>query len=188
MAKQIRRLVTGHDERGRSIVLFDGEPPTVLATDARPGATMTGIWDTTATPASIAGDADAYAHPINLMPPVNGTQCIALELQPEDPEVMRTVDRTAAFGAMNAAGKLAQGEKARHPYMHATETVDYVIILKGEVYLILDDTEHLLKAGDVVVQRGTNHAWSNRGTESCILIGMLIDARPPAANGGGSQA
>ena len=97
------------------------------------------------------------------------------------PEVMRKVDRQAAFGAMNAAGKLAQGDKARHPYMHTTETVDYVVILKGEVYLILDDTEHLLKAGDVVVQRGTNHAWSNRGTESCILIGMLIDARQPQA-------
>lgn len=177
MAKQFRRLVTGHDKDGKSVVIFDGAPPTVLATDARPGATMTGIWDTNSTPARIEGKADAYAHVINLMPPRNGTQCIALELQPEDPEVMRKVDRNAAFGAMNAAGKLAQGDKARHPYMHATETVDYVIILKGEVTLILDDSEHLLKAGDVVVQRGTNHAWSNRGKESCILIGMLIDAR-----------
>ncbi len=177
MAKRFRRLVTGHDDQGRSVVIFDGEPPTVLETAARPGATMTGIWDTTATPPSIAGNADAYAHPINLMPPMNGTQCIALELQPEDPEVMRKVDREAAFGAMNAASKLARGDKARHPYMHATETLDYVIILKGEVYLILDDSEHLLKAGDIVVQRGTNHAWSNRGKESCILVGMLIDAR-----------
>jgi mannose-6-phosphate isomerase-like protein (cupin superfamily) len=178
VAKQFRRVVTGHDKDGRSIVVFDGPPPTVLATDARPGATMTGIWDTVSMPAGTTGAADAYAHPINLMPPRNGTQCIALELQPEDPDVLRKVDRNAAFGAMNAAGQLAQGDKARHPYMHATETVDYVVILKGEVTLILDDSEHLLKAGDVVVQRGTNHAWSNRGTESCILIGMLIDARP----------
>ncbi|HTJ04875.1 MAG TPA: cupin domain-containing protein [Caldimonas sp.] len=177
MAKQFRRLVTGHDANGKSVVIFDGPPSTVLATEARPGATMTGIWDTTSTPASIAGNADAYAHAINLMPPRLGTQCIALELQPEDPEALRKVDRDAAFGAMNAAGKLARGDKARHPYMHATETVDYVIVLKGEVTLILDDSEHLLRAGDVVVQRGTNHAWSNRGTESCILIGMLIDAR-----------
>ena len=179
MAKQFRRLVTGHDQDGKSVVLLDGAPPTVLATDARPGATMTGIWDTQSTPASYEGKADAYAHPINLMPPRDGTQCIALELMPEDPAVMAKVDRNAAFGAMNAASKLAQGDKARHPYMHTTETVDYVVILKGEVYLILDDSEHLLKAGDVVVQRGTNHAWSNRGTESCILVGMLIDARPP---------
>src|SRR5436190_24054956 len=83
MAKQFRRLVTGHDADGKSVVLFDGPPPTVLATDARPGATMTGIWDTTSTPATIAGNADAYAHAINLMPPRLGTQCIALELQPE---------------------------------------------------------------------------------------------------------
>jgi mannose-6-phosphate isomerase-like protein (cupin superfamily) len=149
----------------------------VLATPARPGATMTGIWDTRSNPASITGGEDAYAHPINLMPPRNGTQCIALELEPEDPEALRKVDRDAAFGAMNAAGKLARGDKARHPYMHATETVDYVFVLKGEVVLILDDSEHLLKAGDVVVQRGTNHAWSNRGKESCILVGVLIDAR-----------
>lgn len=177
MAKRFRRLVTGHDAQGKSIVIFDGEPPTVLETPARPGATMTGIWDTTTMPPSLEGQADAYGHAINLMPPRGGTQCIALELQPEDAEVMRRVDRDAAFGAMNAADKLARGDRARHPYMHATETLDYVIVLKGEVYLILDGSEHLLKAGDVVVQRGTNHAWANRGKESCILIGMLIDAR-----------
>ena len=115
MAKQFRRLVTGIDADGKSVVIFDGAPPTVLATDARPGATMTGIWDTTSMPASIAGNADAYAHAINLMPPLGGTQCIALELQPEDPEVMRKVDRNAAFGAMNAAGKLRRATRRATP-------------------------------------------------------------------------
>ncbi len=177
MARRIRRFVTGHDESGKSICIMDGPAPNVLATDARPGATMTALWDTPNVPADNSGNADAYAHPVNLLPPRGGTQFIALELAPEDPEVMRKVDPKAAFAAMNAAGTLAQGDKARHPYMHLTETVDYVIIVSGEVFLILDDTEHLLRAGDVVVQRGTNHAWANRGTEPCILMGALVDAR-----------
>ena len=67
-------------------------------------------------------------------------------------------------------------ENARHPFMHRTDSVDYAIILSGEIYLMLDDTEYLLLAGDTVVQRGTNHAWSNRGTTTCEIAFVLVDA------------
>jgi len=67
---------------------------------------------------------------------------------------------------------------ARHPNMHKTDTVDYIILLQGEVTLILDEGDVDMKPFDVVVQRGTNHAWSNRGTEPAVLAGVLIDAEP----------
>lgn len=157
--------------------MIDGAAPVVLETDQRPGAALTGLWETRTMPADYSSGKDAYDHPFSLEPPRNGTQFVILELQPEDPDVLRKVDRGAAFGSMNAAHTLAKGDSARHPYMHKTETVDYVVVLSGEVVLILDETEHLLKAGDVVVQNGTNHAWSNRGTQPCILAGVLVDAR-----------
>ena len=177
MARAIRRFVTGHNERGESICVIDGPAPVVLETDKRPGAALTGLWETREMPADCTRQSDAYDHPFNLEPPINGTQFVILELQPENADVLRRVDRAAAFGSMNAAHALAAGEKARHPYMHKTETVDYVVVLSGEVHLILDKSEHLLKAGDVVIQNGTNHAWSNRGKQPCIIVGVLIDAR-----------
>lgn len=61
--------------------------------------------------------------------------------------------------------------------MHQTPTLDYIIILSGELYLIVEDGETLLKPGDIVIQRGTNHAWSNRSTEPCIQLAVLIDAK-----------
>lgn len=63
----------------------------------------------------------------------------------------------------------------RHPLMHQTDTLDYIIILSGELYLIMEDGETLLKPGDIVIQRGTNHAWSNRSEEPCIQLAVLMD-------------
>jgi uncharacterized cupin superfamily protein len=77
---------------------------------------------------------------------------------------------------MQAAEMLVPDEDALHPYMHATPTLDFVCILSGEIYLILEKEEVHLKAGDVIVQRGTVLAWSNRGTEPAILFGILADA------------
>jgi len=67
-------------------------------------------------------------------------------------------------------------ENARHPFMHRTNSVDYAVIVKGEINMLLDDTEVPLKAGDVVIQRGTNHAWSNQSKETCLIAFVLIDA------------
>ena len=87
---------------------------------------------------------------------------------------MATLDGRAAFAEMGAADNIV--ENARHPFMHRTDSVDYAIILTGEIYMLLDNEDVHLKAGDVVVQRGTNHAWSNRGSETCIIAFVLIDA------------
>jgi quercetin dioxygenase-like cupin family protein len=108
-----------------------------------------------------------------LHPPTNGTIFRTVEFEPEDPEVIRKIDGKAAFAEMGAAHNVVEG--ARHPYMHRTDSVDYAVILSGEIDMLLDDSEVHLKAGDVVVQRGTNHAWANRGTESCIIAFVLVD-------------
>ena len=75
---------------------------------------------------------------------------------------------------MGAAANIV--EDARHPFMHRTDSVDYAVVLTGEIYMMMDDEDYLLKAGDTVVQQGTNHAWSNRGTEPCLIAFILVDA------------
>jgi mannose-6-phosphate isomerase-like protein (cupin superfamily) len=176
MERKIRRVVTGNDENGKSKVIFDGEPPVVIKPEARPGHTMIGIWETQSVPASNEGNEEAYNHEFRLLPPKNGVHCEIFVFPVEDPEVLSKVDRRAAFGAMQAAEMLVPDEDALHPYMHATPTLDFVCVLSGEIYLILETEEVHLKAGDVIVQRGTVHAWSNRGTKPATLFGILADA------------
>ncbi len=173
MAKPIRRLVTGHDANGKAICVSDGVATNILERPARPGVALTNLWQTEVTPAPIDGPTETVDGPLILHPPKNGTIFRIVEFAPEDPEQLETLDGRAAFADMGAADAI--DENARHPFMHKTETVDYAVILEGEIYLLLDDTEYLMKAGDTVVQRGTNHAWSNRGTALCRIAFILVD-------------
>jgi|TARA_B100000315_G_scaffold260662_1_gene323807 ethanolamine utilization protein EutQ (cupin superfamily) len=109
-----------------------------------------------------------------LHPPQNGTILRIIEFGPEDPAQLRTLDGKSAFARMGAVHAVI--ENARHPLMHRTDSVDYAIVLEGEITMLLDDTEYLLKAGDVVVQRGTNHAWSDQSKYPCHRF-VLIDGK-----------
>jgi mannose-6-phosphate isomerase-like protein (cupin superfamily) len=173
MAKPIRRLVTGHDAAGKAVCVSDALATNVLERPARPGVALTNLWRTETVPAPIDGPAETVDGPLVLHPPAGGTIFRIVEFQPEDPARLATLDGRAAFGDMGAAEAIVAG--ARHPFMHRTETVDYAVILDGEIWLMLDDTEYLMRAGDTVVQRGTNHAWSNRGTEPCRIAFILVD-------------
>ena len=93
---------------------------------------------------------------------------------PEDPEVLAKLDGKTAFAEMGAGANVVEG--ARHPFMHRTDSLDHTVILSGEIYMLMDDEDILLKAGDTVVQQGTNHAWSNRGTEPCLIAFVQTDA------------
>jgi mannose-6-phosphate isomerase-like protein (cupin superfamily) len=97
-----------------------------------------------------------------------------VQFDPEDPKVLATLDGKAAFAEMGAGANVIEG--ARHPFMHRTNSVDYAVVLTGEIYMIMDEDEILLKAGDTVVQQGTHHAWSNRGSEPCQIAFILVDA------------
>jgi len=146
----VRRIVTGHDEGGRAIVLIDGEAANRRTSAA--GNCSTLMWCTGATPADIARGTDIEdmgARVIGTPPPANGTRFTVNEIVP--------------------------GAEA---HMHRTESLDYVIVIAGEVEMDLDDSTVKLSAGDVMVQRGTNHAWVNRGTQTAIVAFVLIDAQP----------
>lgn len=174
MAKSFRRVVTGHDENGRAICVSDSTATDILQRPNRPGVTLTNFWKCETTPAEYDGAEETLGGPFILHPPKGGSVFRVVEFEPEDPEVLKTLDGKAAFAEMGADANIV--EDARHPFMHRTDSVDYAVILSGEIVMLLDDSEVLLKAGDVCVQRGTNHAWSNQGSESCLIAFVLVDA------------
>ncbi|MEX0751933.1 MAG: cupin domain-containing protein [Xanthobacteraceae bacterium] len=146
----VRRIVTGHDANGVAKVLIDA--PVTRIKSSRPGSVSRLIWATDAMPADIAvGEniEDAGDRILGTPPPPNGTRFAINDIPP--------------------------GKPAR---MHRTETIDYVIVLCGEIDMEMDDSTVTLKAGDVVIQRGTNHSWINRGNQTARLAFVLIDAKP----------
>jgi len=175
MGKPVRRVITGHDESDKAVVLFDGPSPTWsrnAASDTESGL----VWITDSVPADIAVASDQSARKIGIPPPANGSICRVVEFGPMTAEM-------EALPADHFARQLGEGHVAtnalppRHPFMHRTKSIDYAIVLSGEIDMLLDDSEVHLKAGDVLVQQGTNHAWVNRGREPCRIVFVLIDAK-----------
>lgn len=152
---------------------MDGPAGRVLHRPSRPGVALTDLWETGSQP-SIEVTGDLADRPVVLHPPPGGTVFRVIQFDPEDERSLAAADAGEAFSAMGAAGNLVAG--ARHPYMHRTDTVDYAIVLRGSITLLLDDQDVDLRPGDVVIQNGTNHAWSNRGHEPCLVAFVLIDA------------
>ena len=175
MVWKVRRVVTGHDKDGKSIFIEDSHAPNVMEMASMPGLALTDLWETDGAPADNSGSKDAAARQVRLEPPRNGSILRIVEFPP-DAEWRKNVDAKAAFGSIGAAH--AKDAASGDPMMHTTRTIDYLIILKGEIYAILDREEKLLKPGDIMIQRGTNHSWSVRGTEPCVLAAILIDAKP----------
>lgn len=174
MAQKFRRVVTGHDENGVAKVISDQLAECILQRPNRPGVTLTNLWQNDKTPAPMERHDDPVEGPLILHPPKNGSVFRIVQFDPEDPEVLAKLDGPSAFAEMGAGANVVVG--ARHPFMHRTDSLDYTVILSGEIYMLMDDEDVLLKAGDTVVQQGTNHAWSNRGTEPCMIMFVLVDA------------
>lgn len=174
MSQKFRRVVTGHDENGVATVISDEEASCILSRPNRPGVTLTNLWMNDKTPAAMELHDDPVTGPLILHPPKNGSVFRIVQFDPEDPEVLAKLDGKSAFAEMGAGANIV--ENARHPFMHRTDSLDYTVVLSGEIYMMMDEDEYLLKAGDTVVQQGTNHAWSNRGTEPCLIAFILVDA------------
>ncbi|HET7764676.1 MAG TPA: cupin domain-containing protein [Burkholderiales bacterium] len=170
-----RRVVTGHDASGRAVVLFDGESPHRFVLEKAGGLELTEIWETRSSPADNSGAGDAGDHERRIEP-VGGGSVFRIIVYPPDSARLRTLDPDRFFHAMGA--QAASAATRRHPGMHKTDTVDYCVVLSGEIWAVLDEGEVLLRAGDVLVQRGTNHAWSNRTEKPCAIAFVLIAARP----------
>jgi quercetin dioxygenase-like cupin family protein len=153
MAGQIRRVVTGHDAKGRAVVKQD-ETLEVAPRLERAGVGARLLWTTESFPVDNTGDADTSGREVGLTLP-NGTVFRIVDFEPGNPT-----------------------------YMHRTDSIDYAIVMAGEIDMEMDDGAVLrVKAGDVLVQRGTIHSWQNRGSETCRIAFILIDAKPVEAGG-----
>jgi mannose-6-phosphate isomerase-like protein (cupin superfamily) len=173
--KSVRRVVTGHLRDGRSTVLIDGAAPNVKQRHAGNGSTL--LWVTDGTPAQ-PSSGDTAARELGVPPPRRGTIFRVAEFPPGVGGEVR--DNEAVLRDFGIGADVARGAPPRHPAIHRTRSVDYVVVLEGEIDLLLDDRDLRLKAGDVVVQQGTNHAWINRGSATCRLAMVFVDAEEPA--------
>ena len=179
MSAEIRRIVTGHDAEGRAVILSAGAPDRVVDLSDH-GPRFYEIWNTRETPVRIDRDSpEPHEDKLTLAPPRNGTRIRVLDIQPETRETqsMDAAEARRHFEMIGAGEASTRHQGAPHAFMHRTETVDYGIILSGEIYLIVDKGEILCRPGDIVIQRGTNHAWANRSNQVCRIAFILIDGR-----------
>ena len=176
LSEEVRRVVTTVDASGKAVVLFDGDNPHKAVREGRKTVSRL-LWSTMETPADIAGPADRGAVRVGVAPPAGGSIFRIVDIPPTPREVD---DLPLDYHhSQHGASTPKRHMPPRHPLMHATRTVDYAIIMEGEIDMLLDDSEIHMKAGDVLVQQGTNHAWVNRGTEPCRIAFVLIDAQEP---------
>jgi mannose-6-phosphate isomerase-like protein (cupin superfamily) len=176
LSADVRRVVTTVDKNDKAVVLMDSANP---HKKVRPHAlTVSRVcWVTDQMPADLSGTRDRAAVEIGIMPPPGGSVFRIVDFPPET-AAMRNLDPSTMHQSLGD-GVPKRGLPPRHPAMHRTRTVDYAIVMSGEIDMLLDDSEVHLKAGDVLVQQGTNHAWVNRGTEPCRIAFVLIDAKEP---------
>jgi mannose-6-phosphate isomerase-like protein (cupin superfamily) len=177
-----RRIVTGHDEHGRAVILQDAPPPRVARIGGEHGPVFYEVWNTRETPVRIdRASGEPHEEAIVLAPPKHGTRIRVLDIPP-DGDNLKSVsaeEARAHFAEVGAAEAASHpgGEGSRHAHMHRTETVDYGIVLQGEIVLIMDEGETTVRAGDIVIQRGTNHGWANRTDQNCRIAFILIDGK-----------
>jgi mannose-6-phosphate isomerase-like protein (cupin superfamily) len=176
MTQPTRRVVTGHDDQGKAVVLIDAPAPNVKVRAAS-GLISTLLWVSDETPADISRHTDRAERTIGVAPPSNGSILRIVDFPP-------LADGSAGIDhaqVLRGMGLPEDAAPSRHAFTHRTRSLDYAIVLTGEIDMQLDDSEVHLKAGDVLVQQGTNHAWINNGTQICRIAFVLIDAEEPPA-------
>jgi hypothetical protein len=172
-----RRIVTGFDAAGRSCIIEDGVSPAMQLMPGRAGYRNNNIWRTIESPAPV-GAPDSVLEHRGVLPPQRGTVLRVIDIPPESSDPGEAKRQTeAVFAAMFADAHHDAGH-VRHPGMHTTATIDYAILMKGELVAIFEEGETLMRAGDILIQRGTNHAWANRSKAIARIAFILIDGAP----------
>ncbi|MBL9011672.1 MAG: cupin domain-containing protein [Alphaproteobacteria bacterium] len=169
----IRRVVTGDDADGKSIVIIDGGPGAAMAEAGLGG--LLDIWADTHGPLDPKDHTPADLEPVNLHPPKGGVKVRWFVIEPTPPGVPKEIlDKATreAFGRFHAADAII--DQSRASGMHETHSIDVICLIKGEASLILEDDERRLKPGNIVIQRATNHAWIAHGGPA-LFLAVLID-------------
>ena len=180
----MRRVVTGLTKEGKSVFVNDGEPTRSCTIEELPSFRMAEIWATEASHSIPNMEGDITEEITSLVPGLTGTRFRLSRMYPEQ-EVIEALQKGADVEVMME--KFARGApgiimEADNPGMHTTDSIDYGVVISGEVYLEVDDgAEVLLKPGDCVVQNGTRHAWRNRGSEPCLMAFVMIGAKRVSA-------
>ncbi len=173
----VRRIVTGHDADGKAVILIDA--PTPYVNQRGEGNVTQLLWITNESPADLSHTRDQAAQKTGVPPPKSGSICRIVDFAPIKGELPHGVDHEAILKQMGI-DPATQGYQ-RHLYTHRTRSIDYAIVMDGEIDMLLDDTEVHCKAGDVLVQQGTNHAWVNKSGKPCRICFVLIDSQDPPA-------
>lgn len=174
---QIRRVVTGQ-VGSKSVIVSDGPSPKTFASNTVPNAASALLWATPATPSLPHSGRDSISLESSLIPEVGGTRLVLVTFPPDSIFTNPNLD-LAAYAAENAAfaPEFMRHFEAAEPGMHTTKTVDYGIVVRGEIWLEVDDGQLVqLHPGDVVVQNGTRHAWRNKSAEPATIAFVLIGA------------
>jgi mannose-6-phosphate isomerase-like protein (cupin superfamily) len=187
--KPVRRVVVGHDpqgkarqgkarqgkaRQGKAVALFDGK-------QRSPGGNgVINLWVTSEVPVRLSGTADRAEAKVGVPPPPNGSIFRIVDFPPASTSAAAAhVDHATVLVAMGI-DPATQGY-ARHPNTHRTRSIDYAIVMEGEISMLMDDTEVHLRAGDVLIQQATNHAWVNNSASICRIAFVLVDAETPPA-------
>ena len=172
---EVRRVVTKIDASGKAVVMFDGAVQLKSFRSPNPAGEM---WVTDKSLPDFNWSADRASTKVGLVPPKNGTIFRIVDFVPLSPEMEKKMDINLMMKVVGDHAP-AKGLPPRHPMMHRTRSLDYAIIMSGEIDMLMDEGEVHLKAGDVVVQQATNHAWVNRGGKPCRVAFILMDSQEP---------
>jgi mannose-6-phosphate isomerase-like protein (cupin superfamily) len=171
---EIRRVVTKLDESGKAVVMFDSRVP---LSGERPPNHVASMWVTGTSLPDFTSSEDRGKAKTGITPPKNGSVFRIVDFAPE-PAAVAKMDRNTMMRIVGSDAP-AKGLPPRHPMMHRTRTLDYAIVMAGEIDMLLDESEVHLKAGDVIVQQATNHAWVNRSGKPCRVAFILMDSQEP---------
>ncbi len=171
----IRRLVSEDDAQGRSRIVEDAPASAIRTVEQRPNYRAVNVWRTESSPAPIQAP-DSVAIHKGILPPKNGGSILrVIDFPPESKDPQERQRQIAAtFGSIFVDADHDKRADA-HPGMHRTDTVDYAIVLEGEIWAVMDDNEVLMRTGDILIQRGTNHAWANRSEKTARICFVLLD-------------
>jgi len=174
MEKKCRRVVTGFNREGDSVVISDTFVNNQMEKNSRPGVSLNNMWRTEVFPNDNSANIQEVDQTFTMFPKSFETICRISSFEPEKSKTKEDVDSDAYFSDLNATDTLVKSK--RHPFMHKSKSLDYAIILEGEITLILDNEEVDLSQGDIVIQRGTSHAWVNNSDKLARVCFILMGA------------